>query len=163
MMRSALLSDCGRYRYLLGRRWTSIQENPRHVVWVMLNPSSANAEVDDPTIRRCIAFSRRWGYGSLVVVNLFAYRTHHPPKLAIVDDPVGPDNDEHIARQVFAAFTRRSDVVAAWGANQLAIERAEKLLALCYRPLQCLGMTKSGAPRHPLYVRGDTNLREYAG
>src|SRR5262245_13227298 len=106
---SAELSPCGRYRYALTRTWG----DPKKVVcWVMLNPSTADADQDDPTIRRCLGFSRAWGAGGLVVVNLFALRATDPDQLRIAADPVGPDNDSHLST---AAFGRL--VVAAWGAR----------------------------------------------
>jgi hypothetical protein len=94
MTATAVLSDCGTYRYRLGRRWA---EGPVDV-WIMLNPSTADATVDDRTIRRCMEFSRRWGAGALVVGNLFALRATDPAELVRHPDPIGPDNDEHLTR-----------------------------------------------------------------
>lgn len=126
----------------------------------MLNPNNADAIRDDPTIRRCIGFARRWGFGSVDVVNLFAYRTVDPRRLARLRDPIGPENDRHLARAL-----RDADlVVCAWGATPLAHARAaglRKLLAR--RATLCLGRTKRGAPRHPLYLRADTALRPFSG
>ena len=145
--RTATISDCGQYRYDLGRRWAP---GPR-LLWVMLNPSTADAMEDDPTIRRCIGFSKRDGYGSLIVVNLYAYRATNPKALLTADDPEGPDNWWHIQRAV-----RSSDaVVYAWGATTMPSDRhLWHGGALIPSPL-CLGHTKAGHPRHPLYVKGD--------
>lgn len=139
----------GEYRYWLTRQWG---DGPK-ACWIMLNPSTADAEQDDPTIRRCISFSKRWGCGSLVVVNLFARRCTRPVHLKDPGDPVGPENRRVIAD----AMTDAGVVVAAWGAHPMAQEPAGGLLASS-RPLYCLGKTKDGAPRHPLYVKGDAEL-----
>ena len=150
---SAVLSDCGAYRYRLGRDWG---DGP-HDVWVMLNPSTADATADDPTIRRCVGFSRRWGAGGLTVVNLYALRATDPAELARHADPVGPDNDEHVRDVVLEAYRDGGRIVCAWGAHPFAAPRALNV-AEGLRGLDalCLGMTASGAPRHPLYVRGET-------
>lgn len=124
----------------------------------MLNPSTADEEVDDPTIRRCIGFSRRDGLSGLRVVNLFALRSTDPAGLADAWDPVGPENDAWI-RDVAARSHR---IVVAWGAHPLARTRIGAVVPILRgaegRRLWCLGTTASGAPRHPLYVRGDTTM-----
>ena len=152
--RTADLSPCGVYRYRLTRHWDS--SLPR-VRWVMVNPSTADASVDDPTIRRCMAFSRAWGCGSLVVVNLYAYRATDPDDLIrqfkAGVDVVGPDNDAAIVDACGTGLT-----VAAWGAQHWAQQRAKRvltLLRLAGARLHRIGVTKDGMPRHPLYVRGD--------
>jgi hypothetical protein len=152
--RAAELSTNGLYRYSLTRAWDMDRPRP-WVTFVMLNPSTADALVDDPTIRRCMRFARDWGFGGLEVVNLYAYRATDPSTIHEAADagihPVGPDNhralDEALKRQT----------VVAWGAHPMAASRVDDLLARCDDPLWlwCLGMTKSGAPRHPLYVRAD--------
>lgn len=158
MHRGATISPCREYRFRLTRYW----EGGPSVCWIMLNPSTADAEVDDPTIRRCIGFSRQWGYGGLVVVNLFARRCTRPVHLKDPGDPVGPDNDAYIEQ----AATHSSLVVAAWGAHPLAKERGcvvANNLDDVGVTLHCLGHTASGAPRHPLYVKGDTEPVGWAG
>jgi hypothetical protein len=120
----------------------------------MLNPSAADAEHDDPTIRRCIGFARRWGYGALDVVNLFAFRTHSPALLKRAADPVGPENDRHLAETV----ARASRVVAAWGCHGGFDGRNTKVLPLLGNSSVCFGLTRGGHPRHPLYVRGDADV-----
>ncbi len=94
MQRTACSSRCSHYRYSLSRTWN---ESLQRIVFIGLNPSTADAQHDDPTVRRCIGFARRWGYGGLTLVNLFAYRTTEPAELKEVDDPVGLDNDRWIA------------------------------------------------------------------
>ncbi|HEV8470576.1 MAG TPA: DUF1643 domain-containing protein [Candidatus Limnocylindria bacterium] len=111
----------------------------------MLNPSTADARRDDPTIRRCIGFARGWGFGGVEVVNLFAYRTTDWRELVRVCDPVGPDNSRHLWR----AIARAGLVVLAWGAHA----SSSRLLSL--PRARCLGLTRAGEPRHPLYLRRD--------
>lgn len=148
MTRSALIDPTGTYRYTLTREW---EPSLGRACFIMLNPSTADATKDDPTIRRCIAFARTWGYGGLEVVNLFAYRATSPADLWPLADPVGTENDAHIAD----AVRRCHIVVAAWGVHGeyrgRGAEVASRVLGL-----MCLGTTKGGHPRHPLYVRGDT-------
>jgi hypothetical protein len=140
----------GPYRYTLWRLW----DDRPHVVFIMLNPSTADAQADDPTIRRCMGFARLWGYGGICVVNLFAYRSTDPRALATVLDPVGPRNDEQIDSTIGGADL----IVAAWGAHGTIGARSAVVRALVekHRPLHHLGLTKNGSPRHPLYLRGDT-------
>ena len=149
MRRTALIDPTGRYRYVLTRRWAS---GGGIACFVMLNPSTADAARDDPTIRRCIDFARRWGHASLHVVNLYAFRTEHPAALFRANEPVGPDNDRHLWR-----VTRRADtVICAWGVHGLREDRgAEVAEALQARGIQAqvLGWTQGGAPRHPLFLR----------
>ncbi|MDR6756784.1 hypothetical protein J2Y48_002077 [Mycoplana sp. BE70] len=148
--RAAVFSRCGRYRYTLDRRWS---EDGGQLVWIMLNPSRADGDVDDATIRRCMCFTRFWGYGALIVVNLYAQCATKPKELMGVADPVGPDNDFHLAR-ICAALSsaRRRAIIAAWGAHPLAQARAGQVLSIAGRHIDCLGLTGTGYPRHPLYV-----------
>ncbi len=152
----ASISECGQYRYWLERQWGD--EAPQ--VFIMLNPSTADADVDDPTIRRCMGFARDWGRGGIIVVNLFAYRATDPKELAKVDDPVGPENFYNIGMALLAARTQSYDgfVLCAWGSNSIAQKRSERLIHRAPYfdvPLRCLGTTKSGAPKHPLYIPKD--------
>lgn len=141
----AWVSECGLYRYSLGREWGS---GPRLVV-VMLNPSTADALVDDPTVTRLLGRARGSGYGSLEVVNLYGLRATDPGRLVEAADPVGPENDEFIGRAVAAA----GSIWVAWGSHPMALKRADVVLeSLVCRELWCLGMTSDGHPRHPLYV-----------
>lgn len=150
----------GRYRYRLTRVW---DDRRPVVVWIMLNPSTATASADDPTIRRVVGFSRAWGFGSAEVVNLFALRATHPRRLANSHDRVGPLNDDSIA----TAVTSTHRVVAAWG-NHGTMDnpatgnpRCQEVVALISKgcgDVRCLATTKRGHPRHPLYVPADTSL-----
>lgn len=149
--RGALISECGRYRYHLSRRWTDAPA----VVFAMLNPSTADGLDDDATIRRCMAFARAWQLGGIEVVNLFAWRARDPGELLQTADPVGPDNDAHIDRVTWAAAREDRPVVAAWG-NRAPAGRVEQVMALQgMRRLSALAVTRHGAPAHPLYLPGD--------
>lgn len=158
MKRSAVISGCGTYRYSLTREWKRDDNTSRFLgcVFVMLNPSTADAKVDDPTIRRCIAFANREGYDRLTVVNLCAYRATNPKDLP-TDARVaeGPENYRHVRDAVLNAGL----VVCAWGANA----RPDRLRPELYREgsVWCLGKTKDGHPRHPLYVRADQPLERF--
>ena len=121
----------------------------------MLNPSTADASRDDPTIRRCVGFARRWRFGGVVVVNLFALRATEPRALREALRPIGRANDRHIRR----AAARAAVVVIAWGAHGVFGERARAVeRMLSRRELRCLGRTRSGEPRHPLYLRRDARV-----
>lgn len=155
---SAKLSHCRMYRYHLHRRWAN---GGTSVLWVMLNPSLADDSIDDPTVRKCVGFSRRWGHGEMAIVNLYAYRTHDPKILKVVEKTkgrervVGEENDRYID----AVGMRSTQIVAAWGAHADADRAAEVLRLLNRRgPVQCLGRTSGGQPRHPLMLKYDTPL-----
>jgi hypothetical protein len=141
----------GPYRYLLWRIW-----DPRlpRLLWVMLNPSMADEAANDPTLRRILGFSRASGFGGLEVVNLFAWQSPSPKALLRAPDPVGPENDRYIRE----AVTRAEKVVAAWGDEGARDGRERAVLALISRPVFCLGTTELGHPRHPLYVKAQTEL-----
>lgn len=124
----------------------------------MLNPSIADASIDDPTIRRCMSFARRENYGGIIVANLFAFRATSPQGMMSAEDPFGPQGSEYIKRQMMAAKVYNTPILAAWGTLGNYLDRADavKLSAKGWGvSLVCLGMTADGHPRHPLYVRGD--------
>lgn len=152
--RSAVFSPDGRYRYRLDRAWGS--GPPMVAVW--LNPSTADAETDDPTVRRGMGFARAAGCGRLVVVNLFGWRATDPAQLRTAADPVGPDNDAWIAA---AAAEPAAVVVAGWGARADPIRVRTVLGLLGDSQLFCLGRTAGGAPRHPLYLPVTASLAGY--
>lgn len=155
---SAVISPCGKYRYVLTRSLHSVCRWYRPILFIMLNPSTADAEVDDPTIRRCMKFGESFNMTHLTVVNLFAYRATDPNILARAKDPIGPDNDQHLIDQI--EKHRNSLIIAAWGAHPFAKERGESL-ARRLGPFQCLGTTKDNAPRHPLYLPADAEWKEW--
>lgn len=146
MERGAVLDPTGVYRYSLWRNWNP--DAPK-ITFVMLNPSQADAHQDDPTLRRCIGFAQDWGYGSLEVVNLFAFRATRPQALRTASDPIGPACD----RYLLAAASVEQIVVAwgNWGRLHLRDRAVLKLLAP-HAPISCLGLNQAGQPRHPLYV-----------
>ena len=152
--RAAIFDESGQFRYSLLRRWSG---GKGRVAMILLNPSTADATRDDPTLRRCIGFARRWGFASLEVVNLFAYRATRPQQLRQAADPVGPENDGHLARAVGNAGVG----VAAWGVHGALAGRNEKVLKMLSElglSLLCLGLTKAGHPRHTLYLPNHTPL-----
>lgn len=145
---SAVISECGRYRYALWRDVGALGGNGT-ALFVMHNPSTADAELDDPTIRRCVGFARDWGYARLAVGNLYAWRATDPQELLLAPrDPVGPENDEWLRRLVRGAEL----VVAAWGARVPDDYPIADVMRL-HDQWRCLGMTAGGLPRHPLYVK----------
>ncbi len=154
MIKSAEISECGRWRYRLTRLW---DRGSQPLVFVLLNPSVADSVVDDPTIFRCISFARRDGFGGIEVLNLFALRTTQPARLKIVEDPVGPNN----WRTWAGVLDHHKAVVFGWGASKGTDkgEQIRRLMKLCHsRHVQptCLGTTKDGSPRHPLFLGSDT-------
>lgn len=157
---SAELSHCGAYRYSLGRIW---REGGPSMLFVMLNPSTADADTDDPTIRRCIGFARREGCGALMVVNLFALRTSDPIALLKADDPVGPFNDYHIGRAVQLHARSGARIVLAHGRVHSRLHPRYRHVQIMLRNVEtwCLGRTAAGYPRHPLYLRADAPLACY--
>lgn len=155
----AVFSDCGKYRYQLTRHW---EDRLPMVMFLMLNPSTADGLQDDPTIRRCIGFAKSWGYGSLVVANLFAYRSTDPDGLLAAEEPVGPDNLEWVEKS--AAMARK--IVCAWG-NAPIIKKLSKKLGSDFLPVSgtdklfYIKMSKSGTPWHPLFITGGTPLTKF--
>lgn len=151
--RYAKFDSTRKYRYLLRRKWN---ENLPQVTFVMLNPSKANEREDDPTLRRCIQFAKDLSYGSLEVVNLFAYIATNPLELRKVDDPVGLKNNCYIK-----SSTRRAhSIIVAWGANNYVKKnpnRQKEVLELIFtqKPVQCLKLTKYGYPHHPVRLSKD--------
>lgn len=148
----ALFSDCRTWRWRLSREWDG---GSGSVFWLMLNPSTADAVRVDPTVRRAVSFSMRWGAARALVGNVFALRATSPEHLYVHRDPVGPENDEHLA-----AMAREADrIVVAWGNHARHGERYRDI-ARILRPhaarCVCLSTTKGGMPGHPLYLRADT-------
>ena len=157
----------GRFRYSLSRWWEAPDATNRQLTWIMLNPSTADAALDDPTIRRVVGFTRAYGYPRAEVVNLFAYRTASPAHLwGRVCDIRGAENRSYLR----AAVLRGSRVVVAWGAARdprldQAVEDLRSIFASApqrCRPV-CLGMNQDGSPKHPLYLRGETKLEPWGG
>ena len=160
ILRSAEISECGQYRWSLHRSWELWSEQGEHIkgkgvcCFVMLNPSTADGTQDDPTIRRCIGFAKSWGYTTLSVRNLFSFRATDPRELLSAENPVGGRGDQELITACTADL-----LVAAWGAT-VPFERDRQAMVLFRehfpeKTIYCIGVTKGGHPRHPLYVRAD--------
>jgi hypothetical protein len=131
------------------------------VHWV--NPSTATAETDDATVRKCVSLAKAWGFSGMTMANLFAVRCRHPQILSTHQDPIGPENDRFLALTIQQAHT----VVAMWGNHGLktyglSARRDQHILPL-RDDWQCIGITKQGAPRHPLYVGKNSVLVNFPG
>lgn len=151
----ATFSPCRRYRYALWRRWA---DGPP-CCFVMLNPSTADEVQLDPTIRRCLDFSKSWGFAGLSVGNIFAFRSTDPQLMRSQTDPVGPDNDWYLRDMAQHA----GKIICAWGNHGDLLNRSaavRELLKDC--ELWCLGRNKNGEPKHPLYVKADKELERFS-
>lgn len=142
------------YRYTLWRMWSN---RGRWLVVIGLNPSTADATNDDPTIRRCVGFAKREGLDGLFMLNLFALRATDPRVMMAHPEPVGANNDTAIREY---ARSDRGIVVAAWGVHGLHHGRA-KAVCRMIPGLKCFGVTRDGSPKHPLYLRSDTPIIDY--
>lgn len=158
MNQDAVISDCGKYRYLLTRPSELEYPDRGTALFIMLNPSTADASIDDPTIRRCRGFAKRWGCNGIVVANLYAFRATNPKELNQVDDPIGPLNDDYLRN----LLQEHETVVCAWGANAKQ-DRVDWFLNQAHRltSFVCLGVTKRNQPKHPLYIKADQPLIPY--
>jgi hypothetical protein len=148
----ARFSPCRTWRYTLHRVW---DQGLGLLMVIGLNPSTADEVQNDPTVARCVNYAKSWGFGGLVMMNAFAYRTTFPGVLKKAPDPVGPDNDFWLRRMAEEA----RQILAAWGNHGRWLDRQGQVLSLIDRELYCLGETKEGAPRHPLYLRKDAEPR----
>lgn len=141
----AIISDDEKYRYMLSRRWSL---GGKTVAFICLNPSTADGNLDDPTVRRCVGFAKKWGGSRLLIGNLFAYRSTDPSTLKIVADPKGHMNDEWLER-----IAAQSDIViAAWGGHGDLHGRDAEVREQFNGRLHALRLTKHGSPAHPLYL-----------
>lgn len=145
MDKGADFSPCRTWRYALWRTW---DDTLPVIAFCCLNCSSADEKVDDPTVRRCITFSRDWGAGSFIMLNAYAFRSTDPRGLKSAADPVGPNNDK--ALEYWAS--RASQIVVAWGVH-IEPHRAERVLKIFDREVFCLGVNNDGTPKHPLYIK----------
>ena len=147
MIKGAKISSCGTYRYALWRTW-----NPSlpSVMFIGLNPSTADDKKDDRTITRCINYAKSWGYGGVSVGNLFALRSIYPKDLKMSGDPVGPDNDEWLLRLANNA----SEVIAVWGNHGRYLCRDIKVMQM-FPNLRCLKLTAAACPHHPRGLSSD--------
>lgn len=169
MTSTAIISNCGTYRYQLARTWDGAKPS---ALFVCLNPSTADASVDDATIRKIRGFAERWQCGGIVMVNLFAYRATQPDDLVRyvrvhgIAGATGPSNDTYIEHAVRAALAADAPIIAARGQNVVRAELRPRvdavrkllrgLLVPASRTLECLGRTGSGMPSHPIYLPYET-------
>jgi hypothetical protein len=148
----AVFSEDRKYRYTLVRKFAS---GTGVVNFILLNPSTADETKNDPTVRRCMGYAASWGFETLIVTNIFALRSTDPNALYLEADPVGPDNDRWIMTCAKAAIL----VVAGWGAHGILNHRSFDLRhSLRSFKVRCLGKTKDGEPRHPLYLPANAQL-----
>lgn len=157
-LRKANFSDCRTWRYTLLRSWAKTRFGGK-VCFIGLNPSTADETIDDPTIRRCVGFAKSWGYDAIQMINLFAFRATKPKDMKAAVDPIGPRNDEWIKYMI----SHCDLVVAAWGTHGSFMDRNKKVIELAGERLHCLGKTKAGHPKHPLYLSKETELEFFNG
>lgn len=151
-LNSAVFSSCKKYRYRLDRIW---DDRLPPLAFGMLNPSTADEETNDPTIERCVRRAQALGFGALIVWNLFAFRATNPNLLKSQSDPVGPENDSIIRHTLLESSTRNGTIIVGWGTRGTLLNRHQRIKALAIEMgirFLCLGTTKSGQPKHPLYV-----------
>ena len=149
LQKGATFSPCRTYRYALWRIWDHDSER---VMFIGLNPSTADETEDDPTIRRCIGFAKSWGYGGIYMLNAYAFRATKPKDMQTATVcPIGPCNDSALAE-----YAHKSELhIAAWGSHCTPIRELDACVAID-KPVYCLGKTKHGRPKHPLYLKADT-------
>lgn len=146
--KTAAFSRCNRYRYRLERAWDKRISRQSTVAFVGLNPSTADANKDDPTIRKCTAYAQRWQYKKLIMVNLFAWRATDPIDLLAADEPIGKLNNRHLDE----AIAQSALVLACWGEHGTLLNRSAEFRQQYARRLYCLKTNASGEPTHPLYL-----------
>ncbi len=149
---TAQYSDCRQYRYTLRREWEPEQIRRNVIMFLMCNPSTATEVVDDPTVRKCRKYASQWGYNTLLVGNIMAYRATDPSLLRGVDDPIGPHNAFHLDEMLSAS----QRLVCAWGRIPARLQEAEeiakRLIKACNVTPYALRLNSSGGPWHPLYL-----------
>ena len=147
----ALFSECKKYRYVLWRIWDN--SKPK-VMFIGLNPSTANESSDDPTIRRVRTFAKTWGYGGVYMLNLFTYITAYPEELITCDDPLG------LADYYLLEYAKKCEkIIFAWGNFKECKSRANEIIKM-FKGFALL-KNKDGSPRHPLYVPNNIIPIEY--
>ena len=154
MEKGAQFSKDRIYRYTLWRTW---RQGDGHVMFIGLNPSTADETQDDPTIRRCIGFAKDLGYGGVLMLNLFAFRATNPKELKKTNHPIGPENNHCLQRY----FDPIGFNIACWGSLGSYLNRGRDVIDMLGEDgLLCFGLTKNGQPRHPLYLKKDSELFE---
>lgn len=163
MDKKALISDDGKYRHWLSRTW---DETRSPIAFIMLNPSTADDKQDDPTIRRCVGFAKLWVHGSIVVVNLFDFRSHSPVALKQAFNPCSKNNNAHILERCRFVADNKGKVVAAWGLHGSYKNRdreVAEMLARNHIPLWALQLIGSdrNTPGHPLFIPYEQHLKRW--
>jgi hypothetical protein len=157
--KGAEFSPCKRYRYSLWREWQTLTPSKKYVLFVMLNPSTADENILDPTVRRCLGYAMAWGYNKMVVANIFALRSTDPGELYKCEDPIGEENDAYIQK-----LAQEADmVIVAWGTHSKYKNRGEQVTKLLegMKNIYYLQKTKNGTPSHPLYLKADLKPVNY--
>ncbi len=153
MINKCLFSNCRKYRYVLEHTWN---DDSLKIVWIALNPSSADEQQLDPTLRRIKGFSESWGYGGFIMLNLFAFRATLPKDMISAEDPIGPQNNEILDQ--YSSFP----MVAAWGKDGKFKNRDKEVIDLIGKDnLYYLKLNKDNSPAHPLYLKKDLMLKKY--
>lgn len=151
----AIFSPCRVWRYVLWRTW---DKERKHVAFIGLNPSTADEENDDPTVRRCIRFAQKWGYGGMYMLNIFAFRATDPKVMKAAKYPIGEENDYYL--KIY--HDKSVLTVACWGIHGAFMSRG-KQVSQTLHGIKCFGIVKNGEPKHPLYLRSDSELEVYNG
>ena len=144
LVSDAFFSEDRIYRYALWRIWNDLLPT---VLFIGLNPSTADEVQNDPTIRRCMRFANDWGFGGYIMGNIFGYRSTDPKKLKLLDNPIGLDNNYWLTK-----LHKEADLtIGAWGNHGKLLNRGEQVLNLIDN-IYCLKVTNEGQPSHPLYL-----------
>lgn len=155
MKKTAKISECNNYRYDLFRVW---DETKPYLMFIGLNPSTADHEMDDPTIKKCIGFAEKLNFGGICMCNLFAFRATNPNDMMSSQSPIGIDNDLYVTMHAEKAGM----VIAAWGNTGYYLHRDKEVLALLSNvDVFALNINKSGQPQHPLYICSDSEPKPY--
>lgn len=155
----AIISGCGKYRYLLKRALPNGSPFGKPCLFIMLNPSTADGNTDDATVRRCIYFAEREKASSLKIVNLYGYRATDPSELKKVTDPQGPENKKYLKQAIIENWIAGGFIIAAWGNHVDMSMIPSKFRALGF---MCLGINKNGSPKHPLYLPNNAPLMPWS-
>lgn len=156
--KGAVISACRNYRYLLIRSFSHKADEP-FVLFIGLNPSVADSYIDDPTLRRCMGFMEIWNLKALKIVNLFAFRATNPKEMISQTNPIGKSNDQTILQQAKNAEM----IVVCWGNTGSYLNRDKEVLEIIKQykdKIYSFGETKSGQPKHPLYLAKTTQLQK---
>ncbi|MGL5953282.1 MAG: DUF1643 domain-containing protein [Providencia rustigianii] len=154
MKKTATISECNKYRYDLFRIW---DETKPYLMFIGLNPSTADHELDDPTIKRCIGFAEKLDFGGVCMCNLYALRATNPSAMMSSESPIGSDNDMYVKKHALSAGM----VIAAWGNHGCYLNRDKEILDILNVDVFALDINKSGQPKHPLYIHSDNEPKIY--